>query len=240
MLEGLSLATSGLLADERWQSVLAGNLANVDTPGFKSELAILGSAGSETLTNTSSGAAIGSTSTGAALFETVPNLGEGTIQATGVPLDVALDGPGFMAVQTPGGIRYTRDGALSVDAGGALVTPGGYAVLGVGGRPIQAGPGAAIGPGGEVTVGGRTVGQIALFAPTLGQLTDVGQGLFQAQGAVARDTTTRLVTGSLEASNVDPAKALSGLLQVQTQFDAGQNLVKVITAATGTFIQVAQ
>jgi len=239
MLQGLSLATSGLMADEEWESVLSGDLANVDTPGFKSEMAILGSEGAQGLTDTAGGQGIGQTSVGAGLFETVPNLAEGTLQETGDPLNVALEGPGFMSVQTPQGIRYTRDGALSVDAGGELVTAGGNPVLGTGGRPIQAGPDAAIEANGQVTSGGRVVGQIALFAPALGQITDVGQGLFQARGAVPIDRTTRLVPGALEGSNVDAVQALSSLIQVQTQFDAGQNLVKDLSGTTATFIQAA-
>lgn len=239
MLEGLFLATSGLLADEGWQSVLSNNLANADTPGFKSQTAVVGSFGTLLLGNGATGQAIGARSAGAALFETAPDLAQGSVLGTGDPLDVALQGPGFMAVQTPQGVFYTRDGALAVDSLGRLVTPGGALILGQNLQPIQAGQGAEISPDGTVTAGGRTVGKIGLFLPALGQLVDVGQSLFQAVGPVPVDRTTVLVPASLEASNVDPAATLAAMIRVLRQFEAGQTFIHQTTSTTDTFIQSA-
>lgn len=239
MFDGLFLATSGLLADEAWQSTLSNNLANLDTPGFKSETPIIGSFGDVLLANSASGAVIGSLSAGAGLFATVPDLTQGAIQSTGDPLDVALEGPGFMAVRTPQGVLYTRDGALGIDAAGHLVTDTGALVLDAAGQPITAGPGASIGADGTVSVDGKAVARIGVFALGLGQLTEVGKGLFQASGTPLPDTTTTFVPGSLEASNADPVTALSQMVAAMRQFEAAEHLLSQESQTRGSFIQAA-
>ena len=239
MLEGLYLATSGMMADEAWQATLANDLANLDTPGFKSSTAVVGSFGQMLLANSASGAGIGAMSTGAALFATVPDLSQGAVQSTGNPLDVALEGPGFMAVRTPTGVFYTRDGALSVDASGDLVTMGGALVLNPQLQPIKAGPGTSIAADGTVSVNGSPVGKIGLFLPALGQITQVGNGLIQAQGTVPPDTTTRFSPVSLEASNANPVAILSSMIAVERHFQAGEALTNQESQTRQTFIQAA-
>src|SRR5581483_9083218 len=85
---------------------------------------------------------------------------------TGEPLDVALDGDGFLAVETPAGRRYTRDGQLTLDAEGRLRTATGYLVLGDDGRPIRAGSasGLEIAADGTVRSGGRAVGRLGVVS----------------------------------------------------------------------------
>lgn len=239
MLNGIFLATSGLLADETWQQVLANDLAQSNTPGYKSESAVIGSFGQILLHDTASGSNIGPISRGASVYETVPDMSQGSVLQTGNPMNVALLGPGFLAVKTPTGVAYTRDGGLALDAQGQLVNSLGQAVLGTNLQPIVAGPGASIASDGTVTVGGQVKGQIGLFDPLVGQLTNVGQNQFQASGTVPPDTTTRLVSGALEASNVDPASTLSAMIQVLRHFQAGQNFINQDTKTLDSFIQVA-
>lgn len=238
MLRGIYQATSGLLSDEIWQRVLANNLAQMNTPGYLSETPVLASFG-QVLTSVSGGAPIGATSAGAAVFATVPNLQPGPISQTGNPLNAAITGQGFFAVDSPQGTLYTRAGAFSVDQQGYLVTPQGYLVLDQLGAPIRAGQNAQITSAGLVTSGGVQVGKIGVFNPTVSQLTDAGGGFFTATGTVATVANPTLVTGAVEQSNVSPADTLSAMIQVLRHFEAGQQYIHESTTTLDQFIGVA-
>jgi flagellar basal-body rod protein FlgF len=103
---------------------------------------------------------IGALSAGAILRELYTDLQQGALTTTGNPLDVAIDGAGFFAVQTPQGVRYTRNGAFQRNAGGILTTRAGDPVLGEGNQPIRVPPNATvkIGEDGAVLANGTRVG----------------------------------------------------------------------------------
>ena len=123
------------------------------------------------LWNSNTGAAVGSLSMGSCISRVVTDLPQGPLQSTADPLDVALDGPGFLAVSTGLGVRYTRSGRLVIDGGGRLATGPGNLVLGSSGSPITVGrvsdPGQiSIDARGTVKVGTRTVGTLAVMSLT--------------------------------------------------------------------------
>ncbi len=240
MLQGINTATAGMMADEQWQQILANNLAQSDTTGYRSETAVLGSFPQVLLSRTGAQpATLQTVSEGTGLVATVPDMSEGALQQTGQPLDVALSGPGMFAVQGPSGVLYTRAGHFTLDANGSLVTPQGYRLLSTAGTPIQAGPGAAIGSDGTVTYQGKTAGQIGVFAPTTGQLADAGGGFFQATGSVAPQGTPQLSPGYLEGSNVSAPEVLASMIQVLRHFEAGQQFLNQDAATIDRFTQVA-
>lgn len=238
MLRGVYAATSGLLTDEVWQQVLANNLAQINTPGYRAEMPQVASFG-QLLVSLSGTSPIGTTSAGAAMLATVPDLQEGPLVQTGDPLNAAISGPGFFAVRGPQGTLYTRAGAFSVDQAGYLVTPQGYLVLDAAAGPIHAGPGAQITAAGLVVSGGVPVASVGVFNPALGQISDVGGGYFRAAGPVPAQATAVLVPGSIEQSNVSPAETLAAMIQVLRHFEAGQQYVHESTATLDRFIQVA-
>ena len=240
MMQGVNTAASGMIADEQWQQILANNLAQIDTIGYRSESAVLGSFPQVLLSRSGAQpAALQVVSMGTGLVATVPSLVEGPLQQTGQPLDVAIQGQGFFAVQAPKGVLYTRAGNFSLDAQGMLVTPQGYQVLSTAGTPIQAGAGAQINPNGTITYQGKTAGQIAVFSPTSGQIADVGGGFFQATGAVPRLANPQLAPGYLEGSNVSAPEVLGAMIQVLRHFEAGQTFLNQDTTTLDQFIQVA-
>src|SRR5581483_11615636 len=97
---------------------LANDLANASTPGYKADTSAQSSFGDLLLENSQTGAPIGSLGEGVQIAEVKTDLSQGPIKQTGEPLDVALNGDGFLAVATPQGTRYTRDGQLTVDGKG--------------------------------------------------------------------------------------------------------------------------
>ena len=152
-------------------------------------------------------------------------MSQGTIQQTGNPLDVAIDGNAFLAVQTPGGERYTRDGGLQINAQGQLVTASGNPVLGTSG-PIVFQPtdkNISIAADGQVTVlegTGRIDsirGKLRLVSFAQAQkLVKEGSNLYSAgQGNTARpDTTSKVQQGFVEKSNVNSVTEMSRMLEI--------------------------
>jgi flagellar basal-body rod protein FlgF/flagellar basal-body rod protein FlgG len=165
------------------------------------------------------------------------NLQAGPIQVTGNPLDVAIDGNGFLAVQTPGGERYTRNGALQINAQGQLATADGLPVLGDNGPiTLQATDrNMAISADGRVTViEGTTTNtestrgtiRIASFANP-SQLQKEGNNLFSSAGGGATpDTTSRLVQGSVEKSNVNGVIEISRMTQISRAYQQTATLLQ--------------
>ena len=149
---------------------------------------------------------------------------QGPLIATEAPLDVALNGRGFLAVDGPGGVLYTRNGHLTRAADGRLVTSDGYALRDTGGAAITVPEQGRIRiePHGAVSVDGLTVGQIAIveFA---GQppLTKVGRNYYSALAAVTPEpaAATTLAQGHLEGSNVSAPEAAVRLITVGRHFE---------------------
>ena len=239
MLKGIQTSTTAMEADEAWQQILANDLAQLNTPGYKSESAVLGSFQQALVERTGANAgAVGVQSGGTALVATVQDFSAGPLQQTQDPLDAAIAGQGFFAVQTPAGVRYTQDGAFALDAKGDLVTAQGYLVLSTAGKPLRAGPGAAIKSDGTLTVNGLSVGRIGVFNPATAQLTDTGGGLFAASGA-APAVGTALQPGYLEGSNVSTPEVLASMIQVLRHFQAGQQDIDQTSATYDRFLEVA-
>jgi flagellar basal-body rod protein FlgF len=151
---------------------------------------------------------------------------QGAIQQTGNPLDVAIDGNAYLVVQTAGGERYTRNGALQIDAQGRLVTADGSPVIGENG-PIQIQPtdrSISISPDGRVAViegaNGKTESQrgklrLVGFAQPQQLQKDGANNFAAANGATATPTTgARLLQGSIEKSNVNGVQEMSRLIEI--------------------------
>ena len=141
----------------------------------------------------------------------VTDLSQGPLQSTGDPLDVALDGPGFLAVSTGLGVRYTRYGELVIDGDGRLATDPGDLVLGTSGSPITVGQVSdpsqiSIDARGTVKVGTRTVGTLAVMSLT--GATKQGDTLFTGTPGV-RPAGTAVLQRFLEGSGVHRRRGAS-------------------------------
>jgi flagellar basal-body rod protein FlgF len=160
----------------------------------------------------------------------VHDVSQGPIAMTGNPLDVALEGAGYIMVQGPGGqTLYTRDGAFSLTGEGRLVTSSGHPVLSSGGAPIVLDPQGetpSIGRDGAIRVAGVEAGRIgvASFAAP-GALAKVGDNLWDAQGQAAGEFQGVVLQGALEGSNVRPVLELTRLIEISRAYQSAARIV---------------
>ena len=217
MQNGLYVSLSAQTSIESRLESIANNVANMNTPGYRAEgvafSAQLARAGSDEVAYVSPATTHISTKAG------LPT-------KTDNPLDVAVQGDGWMAISTPRGTAYTRDGRMRISETGALENLIGAGVLDAGGAPIILDPAAgvpAISGDGMITQNGRQVGAIGLF-----DLSNAKK-LSRAEGsAVVPDvapvpildfSSNGIVQGSVEGSNVDPLMEISKLIEVTRTFD---------------------
>jgi flagellar basal-body rod protein FlgF len=159
------------------------------------------------------------------------DLGQGPLAPTGNPLDVALDGPGYLAVETVQGTRYTRSGRLQLDGERRIVDANGLPVLGEGDRPIQvpqdAGPVRIAGDGTISTEAGAALGRLKVVGFERPQaMTELGGGLYATDEAEQASEATRVVQGSIEQSNVQPIVEMTQMTEVLRQYQTTQKLIE--------------
>lgn len=218
------LSMAGAKAALQRQDLLAHNLANVATPGFRAELTAF-----RAVPVRGDGA-----STRVYALESTPGHSDapGVVQATGRALDVAVAGGSWLTVQTLDGTEaYTRAGALDVDAEGLLVTKTGLSVLGDGGPiTIPANAQVQIAPDGTVTAAlgnakPQSVGKLKLVTPET-PLQRGEDGLFRAPaGDLAADPNARLRDGALEGSNVSAVETMIAMIAASRQFEQQMKMV---------------
>ncbi|MCQ8184898.1 flagellar basal-body rod protein FlgF [Parvularcula maris] len=207
---------SGLM---RELTMIANNVANASTTGYKKEAAVF----AEFMKKVPGQDAMSMGS----LRGHYTDLSAGAFQATDAPLDVAIEGDGFFGVERGGEQLLTRDGHFQLDAEGALVTADGFAVLDEGGGPIELPPGTgevAIGRDGTITADGVPFAQLGVFAATPETLTRAGGNLWSAGGRLEADEDPRVRQGFLENANVSPVEEMARLIEAQRMYEAGSNL----------------
>ncbi len=231
MDNSLLVSLSHQLAAYRAMDVIANNIANASTPGFKREAAKF----EEFITMMRP--AEGQTGPQSVSFVkdagVMRDTGQGNIEQTGAPYDVAIAGPGFFAVQTPVGTRYTRDGHFSLDANGNLVTSQGYQVQGDGGAiAITPNDGdISIAPDGTISSVVHGVGnqlaklKVVDFANTAA-LVKQGANLYSTGQTPTTPANINLRQGALEASNVQPVIEISHMIEVMRAYEATASLSK--------------
>lgn len=222
-------AFSGLSASMQHQRVIASNMANVQTIGFRADLVA-----SSPVTLDGPGIDV------RALNDTEvrgANMKAGSISRTGKPLDVAMEGDAMLAIQASDGTEaYTRRGDLAIAASGALVTGEGSPVVGANG-PITIPPGreAIIGPDGQVLLRDPAtpdvppvpLDRIKLASPAGTRIEKGLDGLFRVYGGgiLPMDEEGRVTVGALEQSNVNASEVLTEMIEAQRLFDIRTKLV---------------
>jgi flagellar basal-body rod protein FlgF len=209
-----------MLAEQVRQDQIANDLANSSTAGYKADRTTQTAFGSMLLANSATGATIGSQSTAVEIDKTNTDWTPQPARDTGEPLDFAIVGEGFFAVQTGQGVRYTRDGQFSADAQGRLVTATGDPVLGRGGGPVQVGAGGAVDP--------RRLDVVTLSNPR-----KQGDDLVSGTPGGAAGTAGTVRSGALEGSGADPTRAMVDMIKSQRTFEAGQKVIQTIDETLG-------
>lgn len=228
MDSGFYAACAGLRAQSQALEVAAHNLANLSTSGFRGQQTSFQSllAIARPVVPNALNLAINNYGV---LEGTHLDLSPGNLETTGNPLDVGIEGRGFFAVQTPQGVRYTRNGSFRVARTGELVTGSGNPVLGDSGPiRIPSGP-VSISPDGTISVGGAIAGRLRLAEFAAGsQLVSEGDALLRApdgSATPARQTSVR--QGTIEASNVNAVSAVMTLIGVQRQAEMMQRALSM-------------
>jgi flagellar basal-body rod protein FlgF len=207
---------SGLM---RELTMIANNVANASTTGYKREAAVFAEymkrvPGEDTMSM-------------GALRGHYTDLTTGAFKETGAVLDVAIEGEGFFGVERGGEQLLTRDGHFQLNAEGGLVTSDGYAVLDEGGAPIELPPETSeisIGGDGTITADGVPFAQLGLFSAAPEDLTRMGGNLWSAGAGLEEIETARLRQGFLEQANVSPTVEMARLIEAQRMYEAGSNM----------------
>jgi flagellar basal-body rod protein FlgF len=218
MRTNLYVSLSAQVALEKRMDTLANNIANVNTGGFRADGITF-----ETHLSNAAEAPTAFVTAGATYISRL----KGSVAQTGDPLDVAIQGDGWLAIQTPDGVAYTRDGRMQMTAAGDLQTLNGYPVLDAGGAAMQlqsdGGPPTIAGDG-MITQGGRQIGAIGLFSiPDNAKLSRVDNSAVvpdQPATPILDFSVNSIEQGFAEGSNVNPVLELTKLISIQRAFDS--------------------
>jgi flagellar basal-body rod protein FlgF len=223
------IALSQQMALRRQMDVIATNIANVSTPGFKAERImfaemVAGTAPYSSSPTTGSRPGLSFVNDVGMLRDT----SDGGMTQTGNALDLAINGPGYFVVDTPNGPRYTRAGAFRLNQDGRIVTADGYALLDAQNRPISVRPGESrieISTKGAVTTESGEVGriQIAQFENEQA-MRKLGAGLYDTdQNPIAGDAEVR--QGMIENSNVKAVSEITLMMDILRRYQSAQKII---------------
>lgn len=219
MIRGIYSAANAMDSAVHAHEVVAQNLAHANVPGFKARGMAFA---------LPDGQGAGDTDKAKSYIDFKP----GTLQFTGAPLDIAIDGDAFFSVQGPNGPLYTRNGAFHIDTDGKIISQGGYQLLDTGGpmKVSQADGDIKITRDGTVRSGDAVVGQIQLTKFTDNQkLTPVGPTLFKAdKEAGGASASATVMQGYRESSNVHPAEAMVAMITGARHFESAQRAMRAI------------
>jgi flagellar basal-body rod protein FlgF len=244
MIYGVYQSAAGMLANQYRQDVIANNIANADTVGFKQELATFAERPPESLSGPRVGPSdpnLAGLTGGLLLSRTQTDFRPGSLVTTENPTDVAIDGPGFFVVQVNGQPQYTRDGRFIAGPDGLLrAVSDGAPAVGSGGSQIMVNP-----LGGQVTIdeAGRVFqnnglrGQLALADFTDYSVLQHTEGSrFTADGAAPIAAAACLRSGVLENSAVEPVRELVTMIEASRSFELNARMVGLQDQTTAKLI----
>lgn len=256
MIYGFYLSTAGAMAQNYRLNVIANNIANVDTGGFRKQFAPL-QARPDHLSEYGYGPAVlpddpRRMDGGVHLYDAPSDMDtQGAYQTTYRQLDMAIDGPGFFEIKREDGTFLTRDGAMTCDERGFLIPASGKGqFVGTGGEPIRIDPNnvdsLAIMEDGRIFQNQAADGEAPVFVP-LGQLAistppqgaamrRVGDNLFE-YGGESEPATGKIRQGLLEGSNVEPINQMTGMIETQRAFQLNINMIQLQADTLATLIQ---
>jgi len=221
------IGLSRQIALQRQMDVVANNMANLNTTGFRAQAMLF----EDYLDPT--GRDMGFLPSDQPLtftqdWTTMHDMTAGAMTPTGNPLDVALQGDGFLVVETPGGERYTKAGALQIDAGGQLVDLNGNPVMSEAG-PVRFSPAETeieISPTGLITASGASKGRLRLVEFDAPQaLTREGSTYFAGADPLPA-TQTRVLQGFVERSNVSGVTEMTRMIRVQRAYQSISSMLQ--------------
>ena len=206
-MDALTLTAASLNSDVDRLRMLSHNLANATTPGYRRDVAV--------------------TRPFDAHLSAQIDRTQGALRYSANPLDVALEGEGFLVLQSAAGPVLTRHGALGLDPSGRLVGPDGAPVMGTTGEIVLSQPEPRIDQTGNVWDGDKLAGALRVVrAPAEATMVSLGNGLYACDQPLQELETPRLRQGYVEASNVVPMREMVRLIETMRHFEAGQRLLR--------------
>ena len=212
-----------MLAQEHRMEQISNNLANVDTTGYKKE--------DVTFWEMMFTAQDNRPRVGKAM-KVITNQDQGSLSTTGNTLDFGISGPGYFKIQTPDGIRYTRNGNFTLNNGGQLSTMDGNLVLGAGGPIALESDDVQVGRDGLISANGEAVNQLALAMfddPT--NLVKEGKNLFRTKNDQVQESPPVAVDikqGHLESSNVNVIQEMTEMIDLHRAYQSQQKLIQSV------------
>ena len=249
MTYGLWLSAAGMQVNEYRQDVLANNLANADTVGFKHDLTVFRERAVESRDG-GGGSKFGhglldNLSGGTQASPTYHSFAQGPLSKTDRPLDAAVNGDGFFTVRVDNDVRYTRDGRFTVNADNELVMVAGNGrakVLDEAGAPVVLLPPpagkAVIGGDGTIRQGRAVVGKLGLAEfDDRNTLRKIGGNLFQPTSQAARPAEgSNVLAGFIEQSTVNPVSGLASMIEVSRAYQLNANMISLQDGTIGQAI----
>ncbi len=215
-----SLIDAGIIQDLRFETI-ANNLANINTPGFKRDTIAFRSLLSR-------------------IYETKTDISPGPIRYTGNPLDLAISSEGFFKINTPDGVRYTRDGIFMLNAEKQLVTRNGDTVMGQNGPITINGTKIEISQNGSVYVDGDLVDRISIVNfNDKNKLKKQGASYYIYEGAESEITDAenpQLHQGYIEGSNVNATEEMIKMIEAFRSFESTQKAIQAMDEMTRKLI----
>lgn len=224
--------------------IVANNVANMNTPGFRGQNMVF----TEFLSKPDGYRKVQEPVSMVLDYGHYQNTAPGPMKQTGNPLDVALQGPGWLGVQTPEGVQYTRAGNFQMNVNGELVTGSGLLVAGEGGATITIPKDAReirIAEDGTVSTDQGPVGRLMVVEFENDQFLEAtGNGLYKTDQAANPVQNTRVMQGLLEGSNVQPVLEMTRMIDVlrsyqntqrilQSEHDRERGMIQRLTNARG-------
>lgn len=218
MDNALYVGLSRQMTLRRALEIAANNIANLDTAGFKIEQQMLA-------TDPASPPPIGADPIAFVVDKGIArDFSQGALEETGNTFDLAIEGDGFFAVDTPNGARYTRDGRFTVDAQNQIVNKAGQTVQDASGRPITLNPNApppSIAKDGTISQGAASLGKIGVYRfDDKSALSKEGDNLFSApEGAAVAAPDALRRQGMVERSNTQPIIEITRLIEITRTYE---------------------
>ncbi len=244
MLYGTYLSAAGMALNQTQQDVLANNLANVDTAGFKRDLAVF----QERLQAAKQGGNSAflpqnlKQATGGAFISSVQtDFTTGALEQTNHNLDLAINGPGFLMVQDGDKVRYTRDGRLVVADGKLVTEVGGKPVLDDRGREIDipdvASRDIRINTEGIISAKNQPLGNLGLVNFDHPEnIKKIGANLFDAAGEEPLPVDTPVVPGAVETSTVSPTTEMVEMIKISRNYQLNGNMIALQDQTLGRLL----
>ncbi|MCI1959310.1 MAG: flagellar hook-basal body protein [Clostridia bacterium] len=240
MFQGMYTLSSSMITQNRQMDVISNNLANVSTPGYKSDSLVSGTFKDELLLRTSNnmsgaiGGSLGTLSLATIPYRTYTDFSGGSIDETDENLDFAIQGDGFFKIRGQNGDVYTRNGSFIIDNGGYLSLQGVGRVVGDNGPIHLTTDNFNVKSDGTITdKNGKEIAKLSVFTfDNLDTFTKVGENAFSTT-AQSKKADANILWKYVETSNVDPTTEMTNMLASQREIQSAAQVLKMYDELMG-------